>query len=179
MNVVVLLAENVWNGFFYIFPYILTLFIALWSVRYAQQRTYEQLLKNLLDEVKYNLDLCDILLGVIDNDLEMLIDNEESLFGLPLFYDGVWNSLRANGQPNRIEQPLYGKLMMLYQQIDITDRLLLSYEQRKRESKSDIELYRNEQNDRIKGVKCNISKNIRPLSCDAEKLWGISGENEK
>lgn len=180
LNNVVLLAEITWKGFLYISPYILTLFIALCSVRYAQRlsekRTHEQLLKNLLDEVKDNLELCDTLPGLIDDDLKKSIDNEESLFGLPLFYDDVWNSIRAKGQLNRIEHTLYKKLVVLYEQIDITNRLLLSYEQRKIESKSDADLYFDEQNIRIKGVERNIFKNIIPLLRDVKELLEISSE---
>jgi len=174
----------VWSGFLHISPYILPILIALGSVRYAQwlsekraeKRAHEQLLKNLLDEVKYNLDLCDILSGEINNDLKMSIDNKESLFGLPLFYDVVWNSIRAKGQLNRIEHTLYKKLVMLYEQIDITNRLLLSYEQRKIESKSDADLYFDEQNLRIKGVERNIFENIMPLLHDVKELLEISIE---
>ncbi|MHC1600308.1 MAG: hypothetical protein ACXQS5_05780 [Candidatus Methanospirareceae archaeon] len=180
LNDVVLLTENVWSGFLYIFPYILPILIALGSVWYAQRisenKTHEQLLKNLLDEVKYNLDLCDILSGEINNDLKMSIGNKESLFGLPLFYDAVWNRIRVKGQLNRIEHTLYKKLVMLYEQIDITNRLLLSYEQRKIKSKSDADLYFDEQNIRIKGVKRNIFENIIPLLHDVKELLEISSE---
>jgi hypothetical protein len=113
---------------------------------------------------------------LIDDDLKASIDNEESLFGLPLFYDDVWNSIRAKGQLNRIERTLYEKSMMLYQQINMTNRLLISYEQRKIEPKSDANLYFDEQNIRIKGVKCNISKNIISLLHDVKELLEISSE---
>ncbi len=159
---------------------MLTLFIALCSVRYAQwlseKKTHKQLLKNLVSEVEDNLEMSSTLPGLIDDDLKKSIDNEESLFGLPLFYDDVWNSIRAKGQLNCIERALYGKLMMLYQQIDMTNRLLLSYEQRKIESKSDINFYLDEQNIRIKGVKCNISKNIIPLLHDVKEPLEVSSE---
>ena len=169
-----------WEGIVYICPYIITLFVALCSVTYAQWRsekgTHEQLLGNLLDEVKDNLELCDTLPCLIDDNLKASIDNEESLFGLPLFYDDVWNSIRAKGQLNRIERTLYQKSMMLYQQINMTNRLLISYEQRKIEPKSDANLYFDEQNIRIKGVKCNISKNIISLLKEVKELLEISSE---
>jgi len=184
LSIMAMPATIVWEGILYICPYILTLFVALFvalcSVRYAQwlseKRAHEQLLRNLLDEVKDNLELCDTLPGLIDADLKASIDNEESLFGLPLFYDDVWKSIRAKGQLNRIERTLYEKSMMLYQQINMTNRLLISYEQRKIEPKSDATLYFFEQNIRIKGVKCNISKNIISLLHDVEELLEISSE---
>jgi len=184
LSVMTMPATIVGEGILYICPYILTLFVALFvalcSVKYAQRlsekRTHEQLLENLLDEVKDNLELCDILPGLIDDDLKMSIDNKESLFGLPLFHDAVWNSIRVKGQLNRIEHTLYKKLVMLYEQIDITNRLLLSYEQRKTEPKSDANLYFDEQNIRIKGVKYNISKNIISLLRGVKELLEISSE---
>ena len=184
LSIMAILDIIAWEGILYICPYILTLFVALFvalcSVKYAQRlsekRTHEQLLKNLVSEVEDNLELCDDLPGLIDDDLEASIDNEESLFGLPLFYDDVWNSIRAKGQLNRIERTMYKKSMMLYQQIDMTNRLLLSYEQRKIEPKSDANLYFDEQNIRIKGVKSNISINIIPLLHDVKELLEISIE---
>ena len=180
LSVMTMPATIVGEGILYICPYILTLFVALCSVKYAQwlseKRAHEQLLKNLLDEVEDNLELCNTLSGEINNDLKMSINNKESLFGLPLFHDAVWNSIRVKGRLNRIEYTLYKKLVVLYEQIDITNRLLLSYEQRKIELKSDADLYFDEQNIRIKGVKCNISKNIISLLHDVKELLEISSE---
>jgi hypothetical protein len=85
---------------------------------------------------------------------------------MPLFYDDVWKSLRIRGQLYRMaieERDLYRKLKMLYEQIDLTNRLLLSYGERKIEPISDINKYKEEQSIRVRGVECNIGKNIKTL----------------
>ena len=61
---------------------------------------------------------------------------------------------------------------MSYEHIDMTNRLLLSYEKRKTEPIPDVNEYQEEQSIRVKGVKCNIKKNIKPLLDEVEKLLG-------
>ena len=59
---------------------------------------------------------------------------------------------------------------MLYEQIAMTNRLLLSYEQRKIEPIFDVNKYKGEQSIRVRGVECNIEKNIKPLLKDVKNL---------
>ena len=131
------------------------------------------MVKNLLIEIQDNLERCGHLPKLVDDDLKRFANNEESLFGMPLFYDDVWMSLRVRGQLNRTaneERNLYKKLKMLYEHIDMTNRLLLSYEERKIKPNFDVNKYKEEQSIRVRGVKCNIRKNIKPLLDEVEKL---------
>jgi hypothetical protein len=58
---------------------------------------------------------------------------------------------------------------MLHEQIDMTNRLLLSYETRKTEP-IPVNEYKEEQSIRVKGVSCNIVKSIKPLQADVKNL---------
>ena len=169
------------NTFIIIAPYLITFFgslvVALIAVWYSQnlpeKRAYEQLHENLLTEIRDNIERCEHLPELINKDLEQFVKNEESLFGMPLFYDDIWKSLRIRGQLYRIAtegRDLYRKLKMLYEQIDMTNRLLLYYEERKIEPIFNVNEYKEEQSRRVRGVKCNIMKNIRPLLADVETL---------
>ena len=117
----------------YIITFVVSLLVALIAVKYSQnsseKNAYKQLHKNLLTEILDNIERCDHLSKLIDDDLKRSIKREESLYGLPLFYDDVCESLRIRGQLFRIateERELYRKLKMSYEQIDMTNRLLLS-----------------------------------------------------
>ena len=163
----------------YIITFVVSLLVALIAVKYSQnsseKNAYKQLHKNLLTEILDNIERCDHLSKLIDDDLKRSVKREESLYGLPLFYDDVCESLRIRGQLFRIateERELYRKLKMSYEQIDMTNRLLLSYEKRKTEPIPDVNEYQEEQSIRVKGVKCNIKKNIKPLLDEVEKLLG-------
>ena len=163
----------------YIITFVGSLLVALIAIRYSQNRSeknaYKQLYKNLLIEIQDNLERCDHLPKLVDGDLKRDVKNEESLFGMPLFYGDVWRSLRVRGQLNRIaneERDLYRTLKMLYEHIDMTNRLLLSYENRKTEPIFDVKKYKEEQSIRVRGVKCNIVKNIKPLLDDVGNLLG-------
>ena len=171
------LAKLIFEIIPYTVPFIGSLLVALIAVWYSQNRSekraYEQLHENLLTEIRDNIEYCDLLPKQIDNDLKLVAKNDESLFGMTLFYDDVWKSLRVRGQLNRIaneERDLYRTLKMLYEQIDMTNRLLLSYEKRKIEPIFDINKYKEEQSIRVRGVKCNIRKNIKPLLNEAENM---------
>lgn len=161
----------------YIIPFIGSLLVALIAIRYSQnlseKRAYEQLHENLLIEIRDNIKYCDLLSKLIDKDLERLDINEESFFGMPLFYDDVWKSLRVRGQLNRIvneERDLDRTLKMLYEHIDMTNRLLLSYEERKIEPIFGVNGYKKEQSIRVRGAMYNIGKNIKPLLDKAKNM---------
>ena len=152
---------------------VVALFAVWYSHNLSEKRAYKQLFNNLLTEIKDNIARCDHLPKLIDSDIKCFVKNEESFFGMPLFYDDVWKSSRIAGQLYRIateERGLYRKLQMLYEQIDMTNRLLLSYEQRKIEPSFDVNKYKEEQSIRVRGVECNIEKNIKPLLNDVKNL---------
>lgn len=161
----------------YLITFMVSLLVALFAVWYSQnlseKRAYIQLHKDLLTEIRDNIELCNLLPKQIDNDLKRFVKNEGSLFAMPPFYDDIWKSLKIRGQLNRIaneERDLYRKLKMLYEQIDMTNRLLISYEERKIEPIFDAAEYKEEQSIRVRGVKCNIRKNIKPLLDRVENL---------
>jgi hypothetical protein len=100
------LLKIIWGITPSIVPFIGSLLVALIAVRYSQnlseKRAYKQLHTNLLFEIRDNIERCGHLSILIDDDLKRSVKNEESLYGMPLFYDDVWKSLRIRGQFMRV-----------------------------------------------------------------------------
>jgi hypothetical protein len=86
----------------YSITFVLSSFVALigvwFSLILSRIVRYKQMRKNLLIEIRDSIERCDHLPKLIDNDFEQSENGVDSLFGLPLFYNDVWTSLKIRGQ---------------------------------------------------------------------------------